>query len=106
MTNFSLFINITIRKMRYYIDRINMSVFQMKKGVVLLRENCSKYRLGEILFHGSKKVLILDIKPLMFYAKIRYLDSNKEACVNIKGLSTQRKNERTLSLGIFSGGGK
>ncbi|NFI07559.1 hypothetical protein FDF97_03390 [Clostridium botulinum] len=71
-----------------------------------MRENYNEYRLGEILFYGSKKVLILDIKPLMFYAKIRYLDNNKEACVNIKGLSIQRKNERTLSLGVFSGGVK
>jgi len=72
--------------------------------VVLLRINHIEYRLGQVLFYGYKKVLILDIKPLMFYAKIRYLDSNKEACVNIKVLSTQIKNERTLSLGIFNGG--
>lgn len=69
-----------------------------------MESNSIEYRLGQVLFYGTKKVMLLDMKPLLFYAKIRYFDSNKEACVNLKALSKQRKNERTLSLGIFSGG--
>lgn len=64
--------------------------------------NNDEYRLGQVCFYGTKKVLLLDIKPLMFYAKIKYLDSDKEACINIKALSTKRRKERTLSLGLFS----
>ncbi|MCC5910685.1 MAG: hypothetical protein JJT76_09640 [Clostridiaceae bacterium] len=69
-----------------------------------MKSNSTEYRLGQVLFYGTEKVLLLDIKPLLFYAKIRYIDSNKEASVNLKALSKQRKSQRTLSLGIFRGG--
>lgn len=62
------------------------------------------YSKGQIFFYGNKKVVLLDAKPQLFYAKIRFLENNKVATINIKVLSKHNKEKRTVSLGVFHKG--